>query len=84
MRMAARSFREIPTTRDPGVRFFSMSPTVNPLKFTGDAPYAPGGPPMFTTAGSSTTLTSFLRSESNHWLATMPECQPLRPDNNTE
>jgi hypothetical protein len=39
---------------------------------------------MFTTAGSSTTLTSFLRRGSNHWLATMPECQPLRPDNSTE
>jgi hypothetical protein len=36
--MAERSFSEIPTTRDPGVLFFSMSPTVKPLKLTGDAP----------------------------------------------
>ena len=73
---------EIPTTRDPGVLFFSMSPTVKPLKLTERA-VAPRIPDVHDR-GVLDDVDLLLEEGSNHWLATMPECQPLRPDNSTE
>jgi len=65
------------TTRDAGEDRFRMSPTVKPMKFTGE-PARPE-PPSADWAGSSTTFTMERLSESHHSLATMPVCPGRAP-----
>jgi hypothetical protein len=73
---------ETPTTFDPGDRVLSMSPTVNPLKYAGDA--VRPVPPRTRTVGSATTFT-FVRSvRSYQEFPTMPELRGERPESSTE
>src|SRR5689334_16846559 len=82
IRIADRSFIETPKTFELGHFCFILSPTVNPIKFSGDAPRP--GPPTGSCTGSSTTLTVFFRSGSHQSLATMPELDACLPESITE
>ena len=82
IRIAARSLNDTPTTFERGERAFSMSPTVNALKYAGEA--GRPAPPRTRTVGSSTTLTRCLSARSYHELPTMPELRGERPERRTE
>src|SRR5688572_26850025 len=82
MRIAERSLRETPTTREFTFPNFRTSPSVKLNAFTGDA--LRPSPPNDRWNGSSTTLMSFLRYGSHQSLATMPEWLGCRPDSRTE
>ena len=73
---------ETPTTLERGECAFSMSPTVKPLKWAGEAGLPT--PPSTRTVGSSTTFTLARSVRSYHMLPTMPELRGERPERITE
>jgi hypothetical protein len=78
MRMAARSLPATPTTREAGDARFNRSPTVTPMKWSGEA--ARPGPGSEGWRGSSTTFTMAPAMRSYQAFATIPLSRAWRPE----